>query len=402
MFSKPFEYIKPFLFFTFLFATNLLQAQIINGAEQTDKYLPLIKNKRVALVVNQTSTLRKSHLVDSLKKLKVQISCIFAPEHGFRGDYEAGALISNSKDKKTGLPVISLYGNHKKPTVADLQNVDIVLFDIQDVGVRFYTYISTLHYVMEACAENNKLLIVLDRPNPNGFYVDGPILDTKFKSFVGMHPVPIVHGLTIGEYAGMINGEYWLKDSLRCNLQVIKMIGYNHNLKYQLPVKPSPNLPTMNAIYLYPSVCLFEGTNVSVGRGTSTPFECIGKPSYLSGPYKFTPKKIKGVADNPPYANQLCKGHLLSNFATNVFHSNPRIYLSWLVELYAQDTGKAVFFSDFFDKLAGTDLLRKQIMSGMTELEIRQSWKKDLKLFRNKRLNYLLYQDFTPLNINEE
>jgi len=267
-----------------------ITAQVITGAEQLPKYLPMLKGKKVGMVVNQTSQINGVHLVDTLKKLKVNITSIFAPEHGFRGDHSAGAKVKSNIDVKTGLPVISLYGKQYKPTPEVMKTLDIVVFDIQDVGARFYTYISTLHYVMEACAEHKKTLIVLDRPNPNGFYVDGPVLDLKFKSFVGMHPVPVVHGLTVGEYAQMINVEQWLKDSIQCKLVVIKMKGYNHETKYKLPVKPSPNLPTLESIALYPSLCFFEGTNYSLGRGTDKPFECIGKPGITHGDYYFTPK----------------------------------------------------------------------------------------------------------------
>jgi len=279
--------------------------------------------------------------------------------------------------------------------------VDVVIFDIQDVGVRYFTYVGTLHYVMEACAENNKQLIVLDRPNPNGFYVDGPILDMKYTSFIGMHPVPVVHGLTIGEYAQMINGEKWLNNGVQCKLKVITMSNYNHNMRYVLPVKPSPNLPTMNSIYLYPSVCLFEGTTVSLGRGTETPFECIGKPDYKIGSYTFTPKKIKGVADNPPYENQLCFGHYLGPFSENIFKANPHMYITWVIDMYQQDTSKTTFFTPFFDKLAGSDVLRKQIQSGMSERDINQTWIPGLKKFYDIRLKYLLYTDFTKSNIIE-
>lgn len=402
MFNNPFEYKKPFVLFLFLFVFTGISAQVITGAEQLDKYLPMLHNKRVALAVNPTSMIGGTHLVDSLKKHKIKITAILAPEHGFRGNAEAGASIKSGIDKKTKLPVISLYGKHKKPTPQDLSKVDIVVFDMQDVGARFYTYISTLHYIMEACAENNKPLLVLDRPNPNGFYVDGPVLDPKFSSFIGMHPVPIAHGMTIGEYAGMINGESWLNKGLSCNLTVIKMVNYDHNTRYILPVKPSPNLPTMESVYLYPSLCLFEGTHFSLGRGTSTPFECVGKPGLKSGTYTFTPRSIKGVADNPPFMNKECKGFLLTSFAKNVFPANPRIYLSWLIDLYQQDTGKSTFFTPFFDQLAGTDQLRMQLMAGKSEEEIRKSWQADLRKFRDIRLKYLLYKDFNVIYSSEK
>lgn len=276
-----------------------------------------------------------------------------------------------------------------------MAKVDIMVFDIQDVGARFYTYISTLHYVMEACAETNKTLIVLDRPNPNGFFVDGPVLDTAFRSFVGMHPVPVVHGMTIGEYAMMINGEKWLKDGAQCKLKVISMKGYDHNTKYKLPIKPSPNLPDMKAIYLYPGLCFFEGTDYSIGRGTDKPFECIGKPGLTHGNYYFTPKAIKGVAENPPHQNKQCRGYLLSDYVDLIFMKRPQLNIGWLIDMYNQDTAKQTFFNDFFTLLAGTDQLRKQIESGMTEQAIRESWKPGLQQFHKTRMNYLLYKEFS-------
>lgn len=358
----------------------------------------MLKNKRVALVVNQTSVIGNTHLVDSLKKLKVDIRLIFAPEHGFRGNYGAGIEIKSGKDAKTGLTVISLYGKNKKPSAADMAKIDVVIFDIQDVGARFYTYISTLHYVMEACTEHKKILFVLDRPNPNGFYIDGPLLDTAFRSFVGMHPVPIVHGMTVGEYASMINGEKWLGSEKSCLLYIITMKGYDHNTRYSLPVKPSPNLPTMNAIYLYPGLCLFEGTNYSMGRGTNKPFECIGKPGLTHGNYTFTPKPIKGVAENPPYAGKECRGYLLSDYVQNVFMHKPQLNIGWLIDMYAQDTAKSSFFNDFFPLLAGGKELQQQIESGMSESEIRKSWQPGLQTFYKIRMKYLLYKEFSMFN----
>jgi uncharacterized protein YbbC (DUF1343 family) len=389
------EYKKTLLFLLVCF-TQVVSAQtkIVTGAEQISAYMPLLKGKTVGLVVNQTSMINHTHLVDSLKKLNVNIKAIFAPEHGFRGNHEAGATVKGGKDPATGIKIISLYGNHKKPTHGDLKDIQIVLFDIQDVGARFYTYISTLHYVMEACAENNKPLVILDRPNPNGSYIDGPILKPAYKSFVGMHPIPVVHGMTIGEYGKMINGEKWLKDSVTCKLTVIKMLNYDHRTPYELPVKPSPNLPTAASIRLYPSVCFFEGTSYSLGRGTDKPFECYGKPQNITGDYTFTPKVIPGVAENPPYKNELCRGYLLTDFSDIIIKREPRIYLNWLIDAYEQDTAKSTFFSDFFDTLAGSDELRKQIIAGKTEVEIRQSWQKGLSNFQNTRSQYLLYKDF--------
>jgi len=330
--------------------------------------------------------------------LKVNIKCVFAPEHGFRGESAAGETVKSQVDKKTGLSIISLYGKHMKPTAEDLEKVDVVLFDIQDVGVRFYTYISTLQYVMEACAGQNKELIVLDRPNPNGFYVDGPVLDKKFSSFVGMNSVPVVYGLTIGEYATMLNGEHWLSGGLQCKLTVIRVKNYTHNDLYELPVKPSPNLPEMASVYLYPSLCFFEGTKVSVGRGTGKPFCIIGYPSFTEGDYSFTPRSIPGVADHPQYEDTLCNGLDLGEFGPMVMLRNKKIYLYWLKAMYESYPKKKIFFNDFFDRLAGNDQLRKQIINGEPEEEIRKSWQDDLNRYRLIRKKYLLYQDFTESN----
>lgn len=381
----------------FLLNLNLANAQK-TGAEQTGNYLPLLKNKKVALVVNQTSMLGNVHLVDFLKSKKVNIQFIFAPEHGFRGDHAAGENVQSALDAKTKLPVYSLYGPNKKPKAAQLAKVDIVIFDIQDVGARFYTYISTLHYVMESCAEQQKLLIILDRPNPNGFYIDGPVLDTAFKSFVGMHPVPVVHGCTIGEYAQMINGEGWLKNRIKCRLKIVKVQDYYHQKRYVLPVKPSPNLPNMSSILLYPSLCFFEGTSYSLGRGTNTPFECVGKPECTLGNYTFTPVSIPGIADKPPYEGQLCKGFLLSDYGNNIAPFQNKINLFWLLEFYKNDINKSTFFTPFFDKLAGTGQLRLQIIQGKTEEEIRKSWQPALEQYRKMRLKYILYTDVREMS----
>jgi uncharacterized protein YbbC (DUF1343 family) len=393
-----FKYRYPLIFSLLILCCTSIRAQrIITGAEQLPAYIPLLRGKTVGLVVNQTSIIGRSHLVDSLLKLGIRIHVIFAPEHGFRGDHSAGAHVNSSMDARTKLPITSLYGTHKKPTQADLNGVDIVVFDIQDVGARFYTYISTLHYVMEACAEQGKKVIVLDRPNPNGHYVDGPVLEPKFRSFVGMHPVPIVHGLTIGEYAKMINGEKWLDSGRQCMLHVVTMKNYNHDSLYHLPVRPSPNLPTMESIYLYPSLCLFEGTNYSLGRGTSKPFECLGKPNSPLGDYYFTPRSIPGVAEHPPHENQKCRGFLLSYFGRTYIMRSGKIYLFWLMDLYKNDTAKTSYFTDFFDKLAGTDQLRKAIEQGKTERDIRLMWRKDLQAYLAKRKKYVLYPDFTSI-----
>lgn len=363
----------------------------ITGADQPEKYLPLLKNKRIALVVNQTSICGKKHLVDFLLEKKIKIKAIFAPEHGFRGDHAAGEKVKSSVDKKTGITVFSLYGSSKKPLPDQLKNIDAVVFDIQDVGARFYTYISSLHYVMEACAEQNIPLIILDRPNPNGHYVDGPVLDTSFRSFVGMHPVPIVHGCTVGEYARMINGEGWLKNQVTCSLTVIKVSKYNHMTSYSLPVKPSPNLPTMSSIYLYPSVCLFEGTSYSLGRGTDKPFERIGKPGCTIGTDTFTPVSIPGVAEHPPLEGKKCTGILLTEYGNNIAPYENKMNIDWLIGLYKQDADKEKFFTPFFDQLAGSDALRKLIQQGKSEQEIRKSWEPGLNAYLKMREKYLLY-----------
>ena len=313
------------------------------GAAQLDELLPKLSNQRVALVVNQTSMIGKTHLVDSLQKRGVNIKKIFSPEHGFRGDADAGETVKDGTDTKTNLPVVSLYGNNKKPSAQQLEDVDIVIFDIQDVGVRFFTYISSLHYLMEACAEQNKKLIVLDRPNPNGSYVDGPVLDPSLKSFVGMHPIPIVHGLTVGELALMINGEGWLLGKMKCAVEIIKMKNYKHDLPYSLSIKPSPNLPNDQSIALYPSSCLFEGTVLSVGRGTLHPFEWIGHPDLKNQPFQFTPVSIVGMAKNPPHENKLCYGIDLSREKVE-----RRISLSYLIKLFHQFPDKEKFFIPYF------------------------------------------------------
>ena len=365
------------------------------GADQSHLYLPMLKGKRVGLVVNQTAQVGKVHLVDFLKSKQVTITGIFAPEHGFRGDHSAGEKVKTNVDPKTGITVYSLYGNQKKPSKEVLAKMDVLIFDIQDVGARFYTYISTLHYVMEACAENNKTLIILDRPNPNGHYIDGPILDTAFKSFVGMHPVPVVHGCTIAEYALMINGEGWLKNKAQCKLEVIKIKNYKHWDAYQLPIRPSPNLPNMSSVYLYPSLCFFEGTNYSIGRGTPYPFQFVGKPDCSIGSDSLIPKNLPGIADHPPHEGKLCIGFNLTEYGKQVAFHSKQINLFWLLDLYKNDADKANFFTPFFDKLAGTDQLRKQIIAGKSEAEIRATWQEGLDQYRKKRMRYLMYADKT-------
>ena len=392
------------LFFILLMTQGTLSAQnrrpvltdyhkIVTGDEQTTAYFPLLKGKRVAVVANQSAIIGKTHLVDTLLASGIRVVRIFSPEHGFRGNKSAGAHINNGKDAETGLPIVSLYGKHRKPTAEDLRGVDVVLFDLQDVGTRFYTYISTLSLVMEACAENRVPVIVLDRPNPNGFYVDGPVLKPAFKSFVGMHPIPVVYGMTIGEYARMVNGEHWLKNGVTCDLTVIPMKKYRRNMIVKLPVKPSPNLPDWQAVYLYPSLCFLEGTVVSVGRGTDKPFQIFGYPG-MKGNYVFTPRSIPGASLHPKFEGKTCRGQDLTGYAENYRHNPPRIELKWLLEAYHELTAMGVkpFFRGSFDRLAGTDSLRLQIEKGYSEQQIRQSWKKELQQFMHIRKKYLMYR----------
>ena len=386
------KYIVLSLILTFLSLGLYSQNKVIVGAERLEEYLSLVKNKKVGILTNQTSVVRNQngdfiHLLDTLLSLDVDVIKIFSPEHGFRGNVEAGGYVNNSVDSKTNLPIISLYGKNKKPTKEQIKDCEVILFDLQDVGCRFYTYISTLHYVMEACAENNCKLIVLDRPNPND-YIDGPVLEAKFQSFVGMHRVPVLHAMTIGEYAKMINGEGWLENSIQCDLQVIEIFGWEHDMKevYQLFVAPSPNLQTPKAIELYPSLCFFEGTKVSVGRGTDTPFEIIGYPDYYDKTFSFTPRAIKGVSDNPMYKDKKCYG------MKDLKVQKKELDLSFLIKMYKTANKKEDFFNSFFDKLAGTDKLRKQIEKGLSQEEIKLSWQKDIEKFKKIRQKYLLYQ----------
>ncbi len=363
------------------------------GASRIDSYITSLKDKHIAIVGNQTSVVGKTHLVDTLISLGVKIDKLFCPEHGFRGEAEAGAEISSSVDKKTGVPIVSLYGENKKPTCEQIEGLELIIFDLQDVGVRFYTYISTLHYIMEACAENNISVMVLDRPNPNGFFIDGPVLKPDCKSFVGMHPVPIAYGMTIGEYARMINGEKWLNNEVQCNLTVVSLANYTHETRYVLPVAPSPNLQTIQAIYLYPSLCLFEGTPFSVGRGTDKPFEMVGHPENPLGDYLFTPKAMPGKSDNPICQNKECRGFLLSDFSSDFLKKNNSIHIFWLIDLYKQFPNKELFFTPFFDKLTGDKLLKEMIIEGKSEEEIRESWQPELDSFKKVRLKYLLYPE---------
>ncbi len=375
-----------------------LQDKTVNelkvGAQQTARYFSLIKDKSIAVVAHPASLVKNTHLVDTLLKSGMKVKKIFAPEHGFRGNEGAGEKFKNNIDEQTGLPVISLYGKNFKPKPEDLKDVDVVLFDLQDVGARFYTYISTLHYVMEACAENKKQLIVLDRPNPNGYFVDGPILEPKFKSFSGMHSVPIIHGMTIGEYARMVNGEKWLANGVQCNLTVIPVENYSHVDLYQLPLKPSPNLPNMSSVYLYPSLCLFEGTLVSVGRGTDKPFQQFGYPQLVGGNAMFTPHPVKGASENPMYNGQPCHGFDVSNYGEIFVKYNKKIYLYWILNLYKTCPVKDKFFNNYFNNLAGNETLQKQIKEGKSEEDIRKSWEPGLSKFKTIRKKYLIYQDF--------
>ena len=377
-----------------LAVTTAACAQVITGAERTSEYLPLLKDKRVALLVNQTATLGNSHLVDSLLKLHVHIQKIFSPEHGFRGNADAGEKVGNTKDEHTGLPIVSLYGKHRQATADDLKDVDVLIFDIQDVGARFYTYISSLQEFMESAAENHKPLIILDRPNPNGHYVDGPVLlDTTLRSFVGMQAIPIVHGMTVGEYAKMLNGEKWLKNGVQCKLTVITCQHYDHHTYYQLPVKPSPNLPNMAAIYLYPSTCLFEGTALSLGRGTDLPFQVFGHPSYAKNLFSFTPHSTPG-AKEPPLKDVTCYGYNLTGTPDAVRKEmNGRVQLKWLIQAYQLFPEKDKFFIPFFNKLAGNTILQQQIKKGLSEAEIRKSWEPALTQFKTTRKKYLLYAE---------
>jgi uncharacterized protein YbbC (DUF1343 family) len=358
---------------------------VVTGADQIESFYKALTGKRVALVVNHTSRIGTTHLADSLKALGVNIVKIFGPEHGFRGNAADGELVNDSVDVRTGIALVSLYGKNKKPTRQQLEDVDVVIFDIQDVGTRFYTYISTMHYVMEACAEANKKVIILDRPNPNAF-VDGPVNEKPFQSFVAMHPIPIAHGLTVGELAQMINGEGWLINKLHCDIEIIQVKNWKHTDEYALPVGPSPNLPNDQAIRLYPSICLFEGTVISLGRGTLFPFQVLGNPELKDMPFTFTPVTLKGVAVKPPHENKLCYGIDLRTETPG-----RRINLDYLFTMYRAYPDKEKFFIPYFDILAGTPVLKQQIRDGLTEEQIRESWRKDLDVYKEKRKKYLLY-----------
>lgn len=362
------------------------------GADQTHEYYSSLLGKRIAVVVNHTAIIGETHLVDSLVKRKIDIAKIFSPEHGFRGDADAGDHISDGIDPATGIEVVSLYGSKRKPSAEDLSNIDLVVFDIQDVGARFYTYISTLHYVMEACAELHKPLIILDRPNPNGHYVDGPMREDSFQSFVGMHRVPVVYGMTIGEYGSMINGEGWLAGGIQCDLTIVSCANYTHQSRYDLPRPPSPNLPNLRSVLLYPSLCFFEGTPLSVGRGTSTQFQVIGFPDESMGSYTFTPKSMFGAA-RPKLEGQQCHGMDLTARSVESLLTEGQINLTFLLHFYKQFEDKPSFFNanGWFDKLAGTTSLREMIQQDKSEQEIRASWADDLRAFDAIRTKYLLY-----------
>lgn len=373
--------------------------KIITGADQTDEYLSYLKGKKVGMVVNPTSIIGDTPSVDSLKALGVNIVKIFGPEHGFRGDASAGVKVADSVDPKTGIEVVSLYGRNQKPTKEHLEGIDLMIFDIQDVGARFYTYTITMHRVMEACAENGVELMILDRPNPNGYLVDGPILDPDLKSGIGIHPVPIAHGMTIGEYAQMINGEGWLANGVTCKLNIVPVKNYSHEMVYVLPVAPSPNLNTQQSIMLYPSLCLFEGTIISQGRGTYFPFTVLGNPE-LKDEYTFyfTPTSIKGMSETPLHQNKACYGLDLREYNLDELRASGQVNLKWLMEMYDAYPDKEKFF-DFkqsnqmgnFDKLAGTTQLKEQIIAGMSENEIRESWEPGLGQYKLTRNKYLLY-----------
>jgi uncharacterized protein YbbC (DUF1343 family) len=361
------------------------------GAQQTHLWFPALAGKRVGFTGNHSSLIGEVHLVDTMMAAGIRVVKVYCPEHGFRGEAEAGARVAGGIDPLTGLPVISLYGKHKKPLPADLEGIDVMVFDIQDVGARFYTYISTLHYVMEACAEQGIPVWVLDRPNPHAHYTDGPVLDPKFTSFIGMHPVPLVHGMTIAEYARMIQGEGWLKGGTQCQLTWVPMQGYTRNTVYRLPVHPSPNLQDMHAIYLYPSICLLEGTTASVGRGTDYPFRLIGHPQVKTGDTTFTPRSIPGKSEKPKFLGETCRGWKLTGQSPDGSSLLDSLDLTWLIRLYHETGQGKGFFTSSFDLLAGTDQLRNQILKGATEQEIRHSWQPALQTFTKTREKYVLY-----------
>jgi uncharacterized protein YbbC (DUF1343 family) len=386
-------------FFTIAFASLFITSasftqskkEPIPGANQIELYKPIIEGKSVAVVANQTSMIGSTHLVDTLLSIGIRINVIFAPEHGFRNLADAGESIENGKDTETRIPIISLYGSHLKPTPLDLKGIDVVIFDIQDVGARFYTYISTLHYILESCAENHVKCLVLDRPNPNGFYFDGNIPDTAYKSFVAMDPVPVVHGMTVGEYSNMLNGEGLLKNGVKCDLVVINCKNYTHKTLYELPVRPSPNLPNQTSVYLYPSICFFEGTAVSLGRGTSFPFQVFGSPELPDRGFSYIPESLPG-AKKPLLLGVKCFGTDLRDAIKQNIVPKPELNLEWLISAYKDFPDKDKFFNSYFDVLAGGPVLRNQIQAGMTSEQIRATWTDGLTKFSKIREKYLLYK----------
>lgn len=389
-------YLFTFIFCFLIFQTACSQIklnQITPAAERFSEYKSLLKGKNIALVANQASLVKDQHLVDFLFSKQINIVKIFSPEHGFRGKADAGEKVNNGIDSKTNLPIVSLYGKHKKPYKEDLKGINLVVFDLQDVGVRFYTYLSTLHYMMEACAENNIPLIILDRPNPNAHYIDGPVLEDNCKSFVGLHPVPIVYGMTIGEYGKMINGEKWLKGGIKCDLKVIPCDNWNRDSVYELAVKPSPNLPNYQSIQLYPSLCFFEGTVVSAGRGTDFPFQAYGHPLLSKNKFEYKPRSIAGASKNPKFKGQVCNGEDLRLIDVLNLREKKQLDLSFLIEAYSALNDKTKFFNSFFEKLAGTKKLRQQIIQGKSECEIRKSWQIKLDEFKLMRKKYLIYPE---------
>ncbi|WP_425638035.1 exo-beta-N-acetylmuramidase NamZ family protein [Algoriphagus yeomjeoni] len=374
--------------------------EIKTGADQTELYLPLLKGKRVAVLANQTSIIAKTHLVDSLQTLGINIVKVFGPEHGFRGNASAGAKVSDEKDERTGIPIISLYGRKSKPSKEDLADVDILIYDLQDVGVRFYTNINALARLMEACEENGKPLIILDRPNPNGYLIDGPVLDMNYKSGIGMFPLPMAHGLTVGEFAMMANGEGWLSGKVKADIQVIPVANYTHDMPYVLPVSPSPNLNTPQSVLLYPSLCMFEGTYINLGRGTYFPFTVLGSPAY-KGIYEFTftPKGIKGMAETPLFMDQVCYGIDLREYDTELLRKSGQINFEWIKELYEASPEKEKFFDsklsnqmNTIEMQIGRGDFRQQIIEGVPMETIRAGWEPELSAYKEMRLKYLLYK----------
>ena len=388
--------ILPLLFTLLLFNVCSCKQQddsVFPGIYQTENYVPLLKDKSIAVVANHSSYIGKTHLIDTLFSLGIKVEKVFAPEHGFKGTADAGENIENTKTGNRNIEIVSLYGNNYKPKPEDLLGIEAVVFDLQDVGVRFFTYISTLHYVMEACAEQNIPVVLLDRPNPNAHYIDGPIREEKYKGMVAMHPVPIVYGLTIGEYAQMINGEGWLKDSLQCTLTVVAIKNYTHRTYYELPIAPSPNLPDMETVLIYPSTCLFEGTIMSEGRGTLLPFRVIGHPDFPDTTFSFVPHAIKGMSKYPKLKNEKCYGYDFRNISTDSLINRTKIDLSQLIDAYKKMNIGERFFISYFENLVGTKELRKALVKGKSEEEIYQSWQAGLDNYKKIRAKYLIYPD---------